>query len=124
VAGRDARERVMHAALMTATDALNQAAMRFDQQRGRVRELAFGGLRGGTVRGVLGDLRLRRAVYVSGVAVSGRARPDRYDLRVHGRGTLRVRGSRVTGTLGGVRVRAVVDRRAVGSAGVPVERIL
>ena len=95
---------------MTATDALNQAAMRFDAQRGRSATVRFGGLRGGRCAARSATCALRGAVYVPGVAVSGTATAVGAARPARGRrgcaGSLRVRGRRVTGTLGGERVRA------------------
>jgi len=121
------RARVIAAAVLTATDALHQTAMRIDSLRGRVRSVRFGGLRAGRVRGRVGRATLSGAVLVPRVAVSGTATAaGRHDLRVRGAmsGVLRVRGRRVTGTLDGRRVHSTVDPRRVGAAGIRVERIL
>jgi pimeloyl-ACP methyl ester carboxylesterase len=75
-----------------------------------------GGLRGGAYRlGVDGTLLLKRLQYVPGLRVSGRLRDfgekrQRGRLRIAGRGVpdgvVRLRGRRLTGRLGGRRVRA------------------
>lgn len=124
---RGLRARVIAAAVLTATDALHQTAMRIDSLRRRVRSVRFGGLRGGRVQGRLGRVTLSRAVLVPRVAVSGTATAGgRHNLRVRGAmsGVLRVRGRRVTGTLDGSRVETVINPRHVGAAGIRVERVL
>jgi pimeloyl-ACP methyl ester carboxylesterase len=124
---RGARTRVIAAAVLTATDALNEAALRVDALRSSVARVRFGGLRGGRVAGRGGFARLSGAVLVAGVAVSGIARGDgRHDLRIRGAlaGTLRVRGERATGRLGGRPVVARLDLRALGGRGVRVDRML
>lgn len=126
VPGRTARDRVVAAAVMTATDALNQSAMRIDSLRERVTTVRFGGLRGGRARGTKRRVVLIGAEYVPGVAVSGTASASRHDLRIRGpvNGSLRVRGRRVTGTLGGRRVAKTIALRPVGAAGVRVADVL
>ena len=118
--------RVVAAAVMTATDALNQAAMRVDARRGQTPVVLFDGLRGGQVRGSERAVTLRAAEYVPGVRVSGSAAAGRHDLRVRGpvSGSLRVRGRRVTGRLGGRPIRSTLSPGRVGAAGVPVAGLL
>jgi pimeloyl-ACP methyl ester carboxylesterase len=119
--------RVVAAAVMTATDALNQAAMRVDARRGRTPAVLFGGLRGGRVEGSERTVRLTAAEYVRGLRVSGTASAaGRHDLRVRGpvSGSLRVRGRRVTGTLGGRRIRSTLSPGRAGAAGVRVADLI
>lgn len=123
---RATRRGVVTAAVLTATDALHQAAMRLDGTRGQVERVRFGGLRGGWSEGTAQRVRLRGAVLVPGLAVSGTASPGRHDLRVRGAlsGSLHLRGLRVTGSLGGRRVDVTVKRAAVGAGGVRAAEIL
>ena len=118
------RRKVVTAAVLTATDALNQAAMRIDSLRGRVGSVSFGGLRAGRAYGDEERVTLLGSEYVRGVAVSGIARANgRHELVVPG-GELRVRGRTATGTLNGRQVRMKLSPRAVGAAGVRVAEIL
>jgi pimeloyl-ACP methyl ester carboxylesterase len=127
VPGRDRRRRVVSAAVLTATDAINQAALRVDALRHTVDDVRFAGLRGGRAHGDEDRVALHDAQWLRGLKVSGTARADgRHELRLAGlaRGRLRVRGARVTGRVDGVAVRVRIDRERVGAAGVPVGAML
>lgn len=118
---------VVDAAVLTATDAINQAAMRIDALRRTATSVRFAGLRGGSARGNEERVTLDRAQWVRGLRVSGTARADgRHDLRLGGaaRGVLRVRGTRYTGRIDGARVRGRLRPRDVGAAGAPVGSML
>jgi pimeloyl-ACP methyl ester carboxylesterase len=119
--------RAITAAALTATDALNQAAMRIDALRRTATSVRFRGLRGGSVLGDEDRVVLHRARFVRDLRVSGVARADgRHDLAFRGaaRGRLRIRGARFSGVVDGVRVRGTLDLRAAGGAGVPVSAML
>ncbi|HEV2815103.1 MAG TPA: alpha/beta hydrolase, partial [Solirubrobacteraceae bacterium] len=127
VAGASFRARVVNAAVLTATDAINQAAMRIDALRRTEATVAFPGLRGGRARGDEDRVALDGAQWIRGLRVSGVARADgRHELRLRGlaRGALRVRGTRYTGRIGGARVSGRLRLREVGAAGTPVGAML
>jgi pimeloyl-ACP methyl ester carboxylesterase len=118
--------RTIAAAVATVTDARRQVVgetLALGQIPGRV-----GGLRAGTVSATSSGLRLRGYQYVPGVSVSGRIATDRSGtVTVSGRsavrGTLKLTagGRRVSGTLGGRRVRATAASAASvgGDDGLP-----
>lgn len=123
---RGARGRVVSALAQTLVD-VNEDALSSIIANERDPDLARGGgLRGGRYRlGVGGTLVLRRLAYVPGLRVSGwllgfGERGQHGRLRVAGRGlpggVLSIRGNRVSGRLGGRRIRARLRPNAVSAA--------
>lgn len=107
--------RTVTAVLLTQEDTLVHA-LGEQLQDGRKR---FGGLRGGTISRSDAGVMLRKVVVVPGVTVSGRFPDGDGDARLSisgrsaARGTLTItRGGRITGRLGGRRVRLVPRAQA------------
>ena len=127
VPGRGRTRKLVAAAVLTATDALNHIAAGLDARKGDSLTISFRGLRGGGMRGSRRIVSLTRAQWIRGLEVSGVARAGGvHDLRITGvaRGMVRLRGRRFVARLRGRSIRGTLDLGAVGASGTPVGDML
>ncbi|MCW3063158.1 MAG: alpha/beta hydrolase [Solirubrobacterales bacterium] len=99
VSGSGQLRRVLHAVALTLGDLSDQSGLSAG---------AIPGLRAGRAIAGAGGLRLRHFTYVPGIELTGTIRGGRADLRISGavRGRFRLRGRRVSLTVGGHRLSA------------------